>query len=233
MPASYIADHDPEETVSDLTRLHDRAANEGLAWGRHHQCAGVTEYLIATPTAKKRESFHRVVGALTSQGLKILAGLTHELPDESTLLRFQVGDQRSVGIPTDERIDEVAQVVVRALHDTTDACPVFARTWNSADTPPPSEEVPTRVEFDNATLSEFTIVDIFTTDHVSLNYKAARTVFDAGFTAWYTKTGSSRDQVVLVMYITQHDGRKLENRSELSELRKLLLAATENTSAAT
>ena len=226
LPADYLARHDAAEIVGDLKVLHSHKGNEIEAWGRHRERARITEFLVAVPVVMQRKSLHRVIGSLTSQGVKILAGACHNLPNDCTFLRFQAIDTHSVDEPTTDRFQEVCERIVAALEDPTDACPVFAKKWGDDETPP-SEDLPVRVVFDNVTLSEFTIADIFAIDHVSLNYKIARCVFDHGLTAWYTKTGSRRDQVVFAMYLTTQDGKKVEDRAALDRLRESLLSATE------
>ena len=227
LPAGYLAQHEPAEVIDDLQQLHARPDSASLAWGRHMERAGVTEYFVGTDLSKQREGFHKIIGALSSQGLQILAGACHNLPDDCTFFRFQAVDSHFSDAPDQARLAQVSQILVEAMDDDMDACPVFPRKWSSEETPPPAEELPTRVVFDNTTLSEFTIVDIFAIDHVSLNYKIARTVFDQGLTTWYTKTGSRRDQAVFALYITTPAGGKVEDESLIFELRNSLLEATE------
>jgi [protein-PII] uridylyltransferase len=86
--------------------------------------------------------------------------------------------------------------------------------------------VPTRVNIDNSTSQQFTIIDIFTHDRTGLLYAVTRTLFELGLSVGRAKIGTFLDQVVDVFYVTDQQGRKIGDERH-DEIRRRLLDVIE------
>jgi [protein-PII] uridylyltransferase len=92
----------------------------------------------------------------------------------------------------------------------------------------PALSLPTVVRADNSTSERFTVLDIFAADRMGLLYAISRTLFELGLSVWVAKIGTYLDQVVDVFYVTDQEGRKIENEERLQHIRTRLLHAIEN-----
>jgi UTP:GlnB (protein PII) uridylyltransferase len=96
---------------------------------------------------------------------------------------------------------------------------------------PPSgrcgESQPTLVQFDNNSSERFTIISVFAYDRLGLLYAIAKVLFDQGLDLQVAKISTHLDQVVDVFYVTDFEGRKIEEPTRLYMLRQKLLAASE------
>ncbi|MFH1266851.1 MAG: ACT domain-containing protein, partial [Planctomycetota bacterium] len=85
------------------------------------------------------------------------------------------------------------------------------------------ESARNRVEADNGTSADYTILDVFAADRPGLLYAVARTLFESGLSVGRAKIGTFVDQVVDVFYVTDEAGRKVEDEARLEEIRHRLL----------
>jgi [protein-PII] uridylyltransferase len=182
------------------------------------------EYTIAGYEGTTSGIFHKLTGALTSNGLAILSAEIHTLAEDLVLDRFYVSDLRHSGEPPAERIDEVRETLVQALTIQA-ASPAFRKTWSSElDEAPDEGRLPTEVRIDNSTSEQFTIIDVFTHDQTGLLYTISRTIFELGLSVHGAKIGTHLDQVVDVFYVKDDRG-KIKDEGRLAEIRQRLLDA--------
>jgi [protein-PII] uridylyltransferase len=80
-----------------------------------------------------------------------------------------------------------------------------------------------RVLVDNHTSGNYTVIDIFSVDRRGLLYTITRTIFELGYSVWRAKIGTYLDQVVDVFYVTDQQGRKVEDPAKIQHTRQRLL----------
>jgi [protein-PII] uridylyltransferase len=85
----------------------------------------------------------------------------------------------------------------------------------------------TRVLVDNHTSANYTVIDIFTVDRRGLLYAITRTLFELGYSVWRAKIGTYLDQVVDVFYVTDPQGRRVEDLERIQHTRQRLLEVIE------
>ncbi len=170
--------------------------------------------------------FHKLTGALSSQGLEILAAQINTLADGLVLDRFFVNDPDYAEEPPASRIDAVCQALRTALTNQEMRPPSFRRTWG-ARAPLPSANLPTRVRTDNSTSEHCTIIDVFAADRLGLLYRVTRTLFELDLSVSLAKIATHLDQVVDVFYVTDARGAKIEDETRLDAIRSRLLEEIE------
>ena len=186
------------------------------------------QFTVATSEQITPGIFHKLTGALSSQGLQIRSAQIHTLPDGLVLDRFWVHDPDYAGEPPPQRLEEVKQSLVQSLLSPSGVPPSFRRTWRiGGERFLPVSGVPTRVNIDNSTSQQFTIIDIFTHDRTGLLYAITRTLFELGLSVGRAKIGTFLDQVVDVFYVTDPQNRKIRDEERLEDIRCRLLEVVE------
>lgn len=93
--------------------------------------------------------------------------------------------------------------------------------------------VSTEVQIDNDVSDNFTVVDVYTQDRVGVLFAITNTLFHLGLSIHLAKITTNIDQVLDVFYITDMDGRKVDDPARLeqikTELRQRLTEPGEDT----
>lgn len=229
LPAGYLQGNAPERIAADLRKLRGLARQDVVAEARYSPESKTTEYWIGTYEDIAPGVFHRLTGALSSQGLQILSAEINTFDDGLIVDRFWVQDPDYADEPAAVRTEEVCSALVKALDHRQAKRPNFRRTWGSPTSRrgPAVPAVPTRVSADNATSDRYTVFEIFAADRRGLLYAIARTFYDMELSIAVAKIGTYVDQVVDVFYVTDRKGKKIESTAKLNEIRTRLLVAIE------
>ncbi|MFO0913314.1 MAG: [protein-PII] uridylyltransferase [Pirellulales bacterium] len=227
LPAAYLYSAPAEQILNDLQRIESTGPDQVHAWGRFIEDRSVIEYSIAAHEQVASGIFHRLTGALSSQGLQILAAEIHSLADGLFLDRFYVEDPDYKGCPPESRFTRVTDSLVAALTTPGPFQPHFRSTWQDARSEndtwgPPS---PPQVRIDNTLSDHFTIIDVFAHDRKGLLFAIARAMYQQGLSVRIAKIGTFLDQVCDVFYVTDQDGQKVEDELRLEEIRNSILQA--------
>ncbi len=228
LPAQYLEGVDSDQIAAALQLLHDLPPEKAIAWGDYHAGQDVLEFTVGARESLTPGIFHRLSGALSGAGLEILSAQINTLKDGLVLDRFHVIDPDFNGQPPAERIDSIAERLVDALEKPTSGPPTFRRTWNqsitkAADLAP----LPVRVIYDNATSERATILQVFAADRRGLLYEIARTIYELGLSVVTAKIGTHLDQVVDVLYVTDEQGNKIDDKQRLEDVRQRLFDAVD------
>ena len=227
LPLAYLRAANAKSIIEDLERLRGLHANRAVAWGRYLPDRQIAEYSVGAREDICDGIFHRLTGAITSKRLEILSAEIHSLADSLFLDKFYVQDPDYHGEPPQNRFDEVADALVGSLHGDVHDPPTFRRTWPSQRESGSLMALPTRVRIDNATSDSCTILDVFAHDRPGLLYAITKTIFEQRLSVRMAKIGTYLDQVVDVFYLTDLQGKKIEDGPRLDEIRACLLAAIE------
>jgi [protein-PII] uridylyltransferase len=224
----YLNVASTQQAAADL-RLLKQVDREGvIAVGQYLSDTGVCQYTIATTEQITPGIFHKLTGALSSRGLMIRSAQIHTLADGLVLDRFLVHDPDYAGQPPAERVEDIQEALVQSLKSPSSHPPTFRRTWQmAAHKPVKVPGVQTRVNADNSTSEAYTILDIFAHDCTGLLYAITRTLFELGLSVARAKIGTHLDQVVDVFYVTDQNGRKIEDDPRLDEIRQRVLEVIE------
>jgi [protein-PII] uridylyltransferase len=228
LPSSYLQSAAPERIANDLREVATLHTGEVNTWCRYVPETATVEFTVATHEHVTPGIFHKLTGALSSQGLQILSADINTLPGGIVLDRFVVQDSDFAGEPPADRIDEIKAKLAGALK--SDAPPTFRRIWqakaeSAAEAVP---KLPTRVNIDNSTSQHYTIIDVFAMDRMGLLYTVTRTLFEVGISVSLAKIGTYLDQVVDVFYVTDQQGGKIHDELWLRHIRQSLMDAIDN-----
>jgi len=230
LPSRYLLSGTADDVAASLRELITVAKHGVIARGKYLADRGAVEFTVSTNEATAPGIFSRLTGALTSQGLEILAAEINTLADGLVFDRFYVLDLDFQGEPPAERIDDVCKALRTSLTDKPDQ-PRFRRVWRASQSGDEVPRLPTQVRVDNSTSDRYTIVDVFAADRTGLLHTVTRTLFEAGVSVSLAKIGAYLDQVVDVFYVTDFTGAKIEDEQRIQALRQRLLdeiAAFEN-----
>lgn len=217
-----------KQIVDELSKLRSLDDHSVLAWGRYSQEQEAVEYTIALKQlGKPIGTFHRITGALSSQGMQILAADIHTQPGDIVWDKFHVLDGEFEGAPPQARIDEICNKLVKALDPTNSTPPSFPKIWRNSRTKAAEglKTQPTQVRFDNSTSEKYTIITLFAYDRMGLLYDVSRVLFEMQLVLQFAKISTHLDQVVDVFYVSDLEHAKITESTRLYLIRQRLLQA--------
>jgi [protein-PII] uridylyltransferase len=231
LSAAYLLRCAPSRIIQELGYIRELKEDKpAKAWVEFLPDRGAVEYSIATlQTGKPIGIFHRITGALSSQGLQILAADIHTQPGNIAWDRFIVQDIDFEGRPPDSRMEKVCETIVAAVNPNNLNPPTFRSVWKTKSIASQTaiRTQPIQVQFDNSTSEEFTIIFVFAYDRRGLLYAISKVLFDTEIVLEGAKISTHLDQVVDVFYVTDLAGKKITEPTKLYMLRQRLLSAIE------
>jgi len=227
LPSAYLRSLSPDKIAAELRDLHTLRPGDVHASGRFLPERRSVEFIVGTQEDITPGVFHKLTGALASQGLQILAAEINTLADGLVLDRFYVHDPDYSGKPPAERIAAVNRSLIDSLRSPKGDAPSFRKIWRSDSRRGTTvlARLPTRVRIDNSTSDRFTILDIFASDRMGLLYTISRALFQMGLSVSIAKIGTYLDQVVDVFYVTDQAGAKITDEPRLQQISAKLLEA--------
>ncbi|HVU87434.1 MAG TPA: [protein-PII] uridylyltransferase [Pirellulales bacterium] len=228
-PAPYLERTELDQILTDFEQLHRLAPGDVAVQAQYLKDAHTVEFKIGTYEAITPGVFHKLCGALASQGLQILSAEINTLADGLVFDRFWVLDPDFAHEPPAGRIAEIERAIENSLKSPADSRPAFRRVWRpgSKQSPLALSPLPTQVRFDNSTSDRFTVIEFFAADRMGLLYTITRALFELGLSIAVAKIGTYLDQVVDVFYVTDAAGQKVTDVGRMDEIRARLLAAVE------
>ncbi len=220
----YLSAVTAAQAAADLRLLHDLEPGGVRATVQYETAAATLLVTVGTSEAVAPGIFHRLTGALTSQGLEIRSAQIHTLADGLVLDRFWVHDPDYAGEPPADRLASIHRAVEQSLRQPGGHDPSFRRTWKTGEQrtmPGPKPQI--RVNTDNGTSDRYTIIDVFAYDRTGLLYAVTRALFELGCSVWRAKISTYLDQVLDVFYVTDQEKRKIDQQERLETIRKRLL----------
>jgi [protein-PII] uridylyltransferase len=220
----YLNAVSAEQAAEDLRLLHDLEPGGVRTTASYEPNAATLQVTVGTSETVTPGIFHKLTGALASQGLEIRSAQIHTLADGLVLDRFWVHDPDYAGEPPPDRLRAIIQAVEQSLRQEGGYVPAFRRTWKSGDQRKmlaPKPQI--RVNTDNSTSDRYTIIDVFAYDRAGLLYAVTRCFFELGCSVWRAKISTYLDQVVDVFYVTDQKNNKIEDKERLEVIRQRLL----------
>jgi [protein-PII] uridylyltransferase len=228
LPIGYLMRSTPSQLVMELAEFSKLDQQPCLAWGKYIESQKAIEFTIATKQSGRLiGTFHRITGALSSQGMQIIAADIHTQPGNIAWDRFLVEDPQFEGRPPEARIESVCHAIRQALDPSNSTAPIFAKKWSkfSDQAAENLKTQPTQVRFDNSTSDHYTVITLFAYDRMGLLYSVSKVLFEMQLVLHFAKISTHLDQVVDVFYVSDVAGKKIEESTALYLIRQRLLQA--------
>ncbi len=223
MPPRYLLTTSKAKVATHL-RLAAEVQGGGEVSSRWaaYPLAGYAELAVCSLGRPGR--FAHTVGCLTANGANILSAQVYTRRDGLVIRNFQVDDGRGAAItdPTvQERVRDDLAKVVRGAAEVRDL--IRSRRRDVLVRPARrGRAMPTRVEFDNFVSETHTVIDVRTQDRPGLLYIISSTLSALGLDLSLAKIATEVDQVIDVFYVTEADGRKVQDEARMAEVRGAL-----------
>jgi [protein-PII] uridylyltransferase len=215
----------PEEDVREHFELVRRFAEEPLVTVvSHFPEREFSEFTVVT--RDQPGLFAKLTGVLRAHGMNIGAARITTGGSGMVIDVFRVTHLDGAAIARDdERWERVQVAVGKVLAGELDVEQMVAR----AARPGILREkivprLPSKVEIDNAVSEDFTVIDVFTLDRVGVLFTIANALYHLELSIHLAKITTSVDRVLDVFYVTDRDGRKIEDPTRLVLIRDTVLA---------
>src|SRR5207249_5488579 len=166
-------------------------------------------------------------GVLAAHGLNILAARITTSRDGVALDVFRLSHEGSDIALDAERWERVEHTLRGVLRGEIDVEALVESSRRPSRFARPRRPVPTRVEIDNTVSREHTVLDVFTADRVGLLFSITNCLYHLWLEIHLAKITTMVEQVLDVFYVTDNEGRKIEDAEQLALIRRELTRALE------
>jgi [protein-PII] uridylyltransferase len=231
MPDGYLLTT-PEDLIAGHGELRERfrareAAGDVPAVATqllHFPERGYSEFAVCV--RDRPGLFAMVSGVLAANGMNILAARITTSEDGVALDAFRISHAESDAL-NDERWERIERTLVRVLAGEVDIEELVRRSQRPSILQRRRRPASTVVEIDNDVSREYTVLDVYTGDRVGLLFTITNCLYHLWLQIHLAKINTMVDQVLDVFYVTDHEGRKIEDPERLATLRDELTRALE------
>jgi [protein-PII] uridylyltransferase len=216
----YLATTSPQRIAAHL-RLLDRLAEEGVLATElfHHPDLGSSELVVATRDVPGL--FSLIAGSLAAQGINILSAQIHTRADGIVIDTFQVNDPFGEAVTEEARWRRTLEALRRVLRGEVSVEELLARR---RAVHPGAEGVagPPKISLDNQLSDSHTVLEVKCPDRVGLLYVITRTLSAHGLDIGSARIATEIDQAYDTFYLTDRQGRRLEDEAAMARVRESL-----------
>jgi [protein-PII] uridylyltransferase len=235
LPPRYFLIHPVKEIITDLMLAHrfmhhqlaeeEKALEPVLSW-HNEPDRGYTACKICT--WDRAGLFTKMTGSFSAAGINILSAQVFTRADGIILDTFFVTDARTGGLINREERDQFEQFLLKALtEEDIDFHALLARQkavrplYQSLE----GERIPTRIQFDNDTSEDRTVIDIETEDHLGLLYVISEALAELRVDISLAKISTEKGAAIDSFYVSELDGEKVLSPDRQSEIEDRLREA--------
>lgn len=192
---------------------------------RHFPEREFSEFTVVT--ADRPGLFSKIAGTLAAHGMNILTACIATSDRGMAVDVFRVAHfERAEGGRGADRWDRVQATLGGVLSGQIDVETLVA----AARRPGLLDRrflprVGTSVEIDNAVSESFTVIDVYTQDRVGVLFSITNALYHLNLSIHLAKITTNVDQVLDVFYVSEENGRKVEDEGRLEEIGAGLLDA--------
>jgi [protein-PII] uridylyltransferase len=157
--------------------------------------------------------------------MNILAARIDTSRDEVALDAFRVSHEGGDDTLDRDRWERVERTLREVLSGTRDVEALVASSSRPSVLSKKRRPVPTRVEFDNDASAAYTVVDVYAADRVGLLFTITNCLYHLWVQIHLAKITTMVNEVLDVFYVTDAEGRKLEDPDHLARIREELVRA--------
>ncbi|MFN9366429.1 MAG: HD domain-containing protein, partial [Planctomycetota bacterium] len=226
LPETYLRHHPVDDVPRNLQELRGSDPGHVVCSSRLPEGGRTLELASLTLARLRAGVFYKVTGLLASLGLTIHAAEIKPLGQTLILYWFQCEDDDFAQTPPG-RLEEIRIRVERIARGEDDEPPRFRKLWKVPQGPAVDlQRPPIRVEIDNQTVDNATIIDVFAYNKLGLLYTISQKLFQLGLDVHFARISTYGHQVLDVFYVTDDQGNKIRQRQRLKVIRQELAEAT-------
>lgn len=229
LPDRYFLSTPESDVPLHVSMVRELEGEDLVTHVRHFPEREFTEFTVVT--RDRPGLFAKISGVLRAHGLNVASAsiATGGSGVAIDLFRISHIDRADIA-QSEERWQKVRTVLARVLAGEVDVEAVVA----AAARPSPVlgekfvPRVSTSIEIDNQVSETFTVIDVFTHDRIGILFAISRRLFQLGLSIHLAKITTAVDRVFDVFYVTDAEGRKIEDPDFLERIRLALLAALDD-----
>jgi [protein-PII] uridylyltransferase len=235
MPESYVLST-PEEMIAGHGELRRRFAEQEAAGERPAVATALDHFPereyseFAVCTRDRPGLFAMLSGVLAAHGMNILAARITTSRDDVALDAFRISHGDTDVALDAERWDRVERTLHGVLTGKVDVEDLVRRSRRPSILMRRRRSVTTTVEIDNDVSRDCTVLDVYTGDRVGLLFTITNCLYHLWLEIHLAKITTMVDQVLDVFYVTDNEGRKIEDPQRLEQVRQELVRALESES---
>src|SRR5437870_5534900 len=149
-------------------------------------------------------------------------------PEDRAARAARVRARIEAAAPAAERWERVERSLRRVLAGEVNVEELVERSARPSILARRRRRVATRVEVHNEVSREYTVLDVYAGDRVGLLFTITNTLYHLWLEIHLAKITTMVDQVLDVFYVTDHEGRKIEDPARLETIRRELVEALES-----
>lgn len=221
LPLRYAYGTTPRRIAAHLDGVRRLTAREVLVDAEFNEALGTCEYAIVTFKDLIPGIFSKIAGVMAANGLQILDAQILTRQDGIVVDTFQVTDPDYKGTPPRDRLRSIGAMIRAVLRGEEQVEEVLRRgtRLSSARSVAPKRQ-PTEIRIDNETSDRYTILDVFADDRQGLLYVITNAIFSQGLSVHAARISTRLDQVADVFYVTDAEGRKVEDAGQIERIRQ-------------
>ncbi|TMA46763.1 MAG: [protein-PII] uridylyltransferase [Deltaproteobacteria bacterium] len=173
--------------------------------------------------------FAMLSGVLAAHGLNILAARIATSRDAVALDAFRISHEGAR--VEEERWERVERTLRGVLAGEVDVEELVRRSERPSILARRRRRIMTRVEIDNRVSRDYTVLDVYTGDRVGLLFSITNCLYHLWLEIHLAKITTMVEQVLDVFYVTDNEGRKIEDAERLAFIRRELTRALEQEAA--
>ncbi len=224
-PAHYLLSTPPERIAADLQMIAARQPGDICVEGRYDPDTDTVAYRVITQEDVVQGCFHKLTGVLTAQRMEILSAGICTSQDGIIIDSYRVVDHDHAGEVPDFRIDDVAAAIRRVLTGQVAVETMLSSRgrFGPSRFRGPLSNLPLRVVIDNDWSDRSTVIEVFAHDRPGLLYLISRAIFQLELSVARAQISTHFDQVVDAFYVTDLQGRKIDDERRQKEIHDQLV----------
>jgi [protein-PII] uridylyltransferase len=208
------------QRIAAHLRLLDRLEGGVLATDLfHHPDLGSSELVIATRDVPGL--FSLIAGTLAAQGINILSAQIHTRADGIVIDTFQVNDPFGEAVTEEARWRLTLEALRRVLRGEVSVEDLLAKR-RGAHSAGEGIAGPAKISVDNQLSDSRTVVEVKCPDRVGLLYVITHTLSGLGLDIASARIATEIDQAYDTFYVTDRQGRRLEDEAVMARVRESL-----------
>jgi [protein-PII] uridylyltransferase len=225
-PDMYLRHHVSTDIARQLLELRDSGQDHVVCSICNPEGGRTLELALLKHERIRSGIFYKVTGLLASLGLTIHAAEIKPLGHSLILYWFQFEDDDFAQTPP-SRLEEIRNRAERIARGQDDEPPRFRKLWKVPQGPAVDLQRPSiRVEIDNQTVDNASIIDVFAYNKLGLLYTISQKLFQLGLDVHFARISTYGHQVLDVFYVTDDQGNKIRQRQRLKVIRQELEEST-------